>query len=74
MSIKDWKLGASWNTSADVDGERDMTLQPIEDNEKEFDYVNDIPVENVKKQLGFGKRQQLIMGDAKLPFCEMFRS
>ncbi len=52
VSIKDWKLGASRKTSGDVDGEPDITLQPSEGNEKEFDCENDIPVENVKKQLG----------------------
>ncbi len=68
------ETGSFAEASADVDGEPDITLQPSEDDEKEFDSENDIPVENVKKQLGFGKRPELIMGDASCRFCEIFRS
>ncbi len=68
VSVKDWKLKASRKASADVEVEADRSLQPGEDKEKEFDDENDTPAENVKKQLGFRKRYEVIMGHAKLPF------
>ncbi len=54
--------------------EPEISQQPSEDNEKEFDSENDIPIENMKNQLGFRKRPQLIMGHARLPFYEIFRN
>ncbi len=74
MSVKDWKLKDSPKVSRDFDSELGSSRTAGEDIEKEFDCKNDIPVENVRKQLGFTKRRQLIMGDAKLPFCEIFRN
>ncbi len=41
VSIKDWKLTASWNSSADVDVETDIVRQPSENKEKEFNSKND---------------------------------
>ncbi len=71
---KDWKLKASRKTAADVEVEPDISRQLSEEKEKEFDCENDIPVENVQKQLGFTKRSQLNMGCAKLPFLRKFRN
>ncbi len=52
----------------------DVSWKALEDEKKEFDCENDTPVENLAAQLGFTKRPDLIIGHAKLPFCEIFRN
>ncbi len=64
VSVKDWSSANSRETS---DAVPSTSRKPRED-KQELDSENDTPVENLKKQLGFTKNPDLILGHPKLPF------
>lgn len=68
VSVENWTPAASQQTSRDVEATSGDSSTLGKDRRKNLDPENDIPVENLKLQLGFTKQSKFILEHSKLPF------